>query len=74
MRSLPKEVYITDGPQKFPQTYQKDITFTKEDSQGVQHPHDDALVVTLIIANHQTRRILIDNGSSADILYLSTFE
>lgn len=31
-------------------------------------------MVTLVIANHRTRRILIDNGSSADILYLSTFE
>lgn len=47
---------------------------TEEDSQGVQHPHDDALVVTLIIANHRTRRILIDNDSSADVLYLSAFE
>jgi hypothetical protein len=31
-------------------------------------PHDDALVVTLTVANHGIHRILVDNGSSADIL------
>lgn len=31
-------------------------------------------MVMLVIVYHQTRMILIDNGSSADIIYLSTFE
>uniref|UniRef100_A0A2N9EHN4 Uncharacterized protein n=1 Tax=Fagus sylvatica TaxID=28930 RepID=A0A2N9EHN4_FAGSY len=38
------------------------------------HPHDDALVVTLEIAGYSTRRVLIDNGSSADIIYLTAFQ
>uniref|UniRef100_A0A2N9J0B4 Uncharacterized protein n=1 Tax=Fagus sylvatica TaxID=28930 RepID=A0A2N9J0B4_FAGSY len=40
----------------------------------VVHPHDDALVVTLEIAGYSTRRVLIDNGSSADIIYLTAFQ
>uniref|UniRef100_A0A2N9HJT9 Uncharacterized protein n=1 Tax=Fagus sylvatica TaxID=28930 RepID=A0A2N9HJT9_FAGSY len=46
----------------------------KEDARKVFHPHDDALVVTLEIAGYSTRRVLIDNGSSADIIYLTAFQ
>jgi hypothetical protein len=37
-------------------------------------PHDDALVVTLTVANHGIHRILVDNRSSADILYWPAFQ
>ena len=49
------------------------ITFTNEDAGRVHHPYDDAIVITLLIANYTTRRVLIDNGSSADILYYPVF-
>ena len=45
------------------------ITFTNEDAERIHHPYDDAIVITLLIANYITRRVLMDNGSSADILY-----
>ena len=45
------------------------LSFLEEDARGVAMPHDDALVVTLTVANHAIHRILDDNGSSADILY-----
>ena len=50
------------------------ITFTKEDAHKVFHPHDDALVVSLEIVGYSTRRVLIDNGSSADIIYFTAFQ
>ncbi|XP_030942090.1 uncharacterized protein LOC115967157 [Quercus lobata] len=50
------------------------ITFTDENAEGIHHPHDDALVITLLIADYTTRRVLVDNGSSADILYYPTFQ
>jgi hypothetical protein len=40
----------------------------------VSLPHTDALVLSLVIANHKIHRILIDTGSSADILYRLAFE
>ncbi|GMN25884.1 hypothetical protein TIFTF001_040784 [Ficus carica] len=36
--------------------------------------HDVALVITLLIANCQVGRILVDNGSSADILFLTALK
>ena len=50
------------------------ISFTKEDVREVHHPHEDALVINLAIANFNTRRVLVDNGSSANILYYPAFQ
>jgi len=50
------------------------IVFTDENARRLHHPHDDAIVITLAIVNYTTRRVLIDNGSSADILYYPAFQ
>ena len=48
--------------------------FSEEDAKEVKQPHDDPLVIMLMIEGFNTRRILVDNGSSADIIYLSAFQ
>ena len=50
------------------------ITFSDSDMEGYQHPHDDPLVIKAIMANKTVHRVLIDNGSLADIIFASTFE
>ena len=50
------------------------ITFTDDDAKRIHHPHDDAIVITLFIADYTTRRVLVDNGSSANILYYLAFQ
>jgi hypothetical protein len=50
------------------------IGFSDEDYARVSLPHTDSLVVSLTIANHQTRCILIDIGSSADFLFKPAFD
>jgi len=50
------------------------IGFSDDDYAEVSLPQTDALVLSLAIANHKIHRILIDTGSSADILYRSAFE
>ena len=49
------------------------ITFLDYDMEGYQHPHDDPLVIRAIMANKIVHRVLIDNGSSADIIFASIF-
>ena len=50
------------------------ITISKDDARGIHQPHDNALVVTMTIAGFITRRVLVDNGSSTDIIYLPAYQ
>ncbi|GAV78449.1 hypothetical protein CFOL_v3_21917, partial [Cephalotus follicularis] len=50
------------------------ISFSEVDYEGVRLPHDDPVVVTLMVELFTTKRILIDSGSSADILYKHAFD
>ncbi|XP_022850864.1 uncharacterized protein LOC111372708 [Olea europaea var. sylvestris] len=51
----------------------RDITFGARDLEGISYPHDDALVVSAVVANFEVRRILVDNGSAANILSQEAF-
>ncbi|XP_056685480.1 uncharacterized protein [Spinacia oleracea] len=50
------------------------ITFQEDPSQTVHAPHDDPLVIEIKVANRIVKRVLIDSGSSADILTLEYLE
>ncbi|XP_059669890.1 uncharacterized protein LOC132315551 [Cornus florida] len=67
------EVGVQIQHRKMPRLGDPVITFSDEDMKDVQQPHDDPLVVAMMIANYNTRRILVDNGSSADIIFLDAF-
>ena len=46
-----------------------EISFTAKKQERVLTPHHDALVISLTIANCLVKRILIDNGSSNNIIF-----
>ncbi|XP_072054184.1 uncharacterized protein [Arachis hypogaea] len=50
------------------------ISFTKEDGQGIVPGHDDPVVITMILANANLHRTLVDQGSSANILFKPAFD
>ena len=50
------------------------ITFSDSDLEGCQHPHDDPLVIKAVVANKAIHRVLVDNGSLADIIFASAFD
>ena len=50
------------------------ITFSDSDMEGCQHPHDDPLVIRAVVANKTIHKVLVDNGSSANIIFASAFD
>ena len=50
------------------------IGFSEDDARRLHHPYDDALVVSIRVGDYNVHRMLVDNGSSADILYYPAFQ
>ena len=50
------------------------IKFSDSDLDGCQHPHDNPSVIRAVVANKTVHQVLVDNGSSADIIFASTFD
>ena len=42
--------------------------FSDEDKIGTIQPHDDALVITLQIGGYDVKRVMVDQGSAAEIM------
>ncbi|KAG5561883.1 hypothetical protein RHGRI_004804 [Rhododendron griersonianum] len=51
-----------------------EITFTERDLEGLSLPHSDALVLSIPLQRKMVRRVLVDQGSSAEILFYSAFK
>ena len=62
------------------QPFEKKLKFTREpiafdddDLEGTIQPHDDALVVTTRINGFIVKRVLVDQGSGAKMMYPNLF-
>ena len=52
----------------------EDIVFKEANTRWVHHPHVDALVITARVANNNIHHLMVDDGSTMDILYLSAYK
>ncbi|XP_050281618.1 uncharacterized protein LOC126722477 [Quercus robur] len=50
------------------------LGFSDKDKFGTIQPHDDALVVTLRISGYDVKRVMIDQGSEAEIMYPNLYK
>ncbi|XP_013699884.2 uncharacterized protein LOC106403615 [Brassica napus] len=50
-----------------------EISFTAKEQEKVLTPHHDALVISLTVANCLVKRILVDNGSSGNIIFQAAY-
>lgn len=64
------KVSTSDEPE-FPKAI---ITIKEEETHHLAKPHDDALVITLDVANFEVSSIFIYTESSVDLIFLSTLK
>ncbi|KAL5583615.1 hypothetical protein UlMin_016057 [Ulmus minor] len=69
---FPHQVNLAEHKNKAPRLSKEPIIFTEKEASSLWHPHKDVIVVGLRIASQKVYKILIDNGSFADILFCST--
>ena len=50
------------------------LGFSDEDKIGTIQPHDDALVITLRIGGYDVKRVMVDQGSVAEIMYPNLYK
>ena len=64
------------GPKlKWPKMYPHSVlSFSEEDKVGTIQPHNDALVITLQIGGYDVKRVMIDDGSGAEIMYPNLYK
>ncbi|XP_070020244.1 uncharacterized protein [Nicotiana sylvestris] len=64
------KITITHGKQVRHVLEEESITFDDADVDGVLSPHNDALVISLLVHDTNVKRVLIDPGSSVNIILL----
>ena len=67
-------VHIKHPTAKHHHTENDNIVFSKQDVKGIKQPHDDSLVIMLTIKGYNTQRVSVDNGSSANVMYMMAFQ
>ena len=50
------------------------MSFSDEDKIGTIQPHDKALVITLRIGGYDMKRVMVDQGSAAEIMYPNLYK
>lgn len=67
-----KEVFFNISVAKRVRTMHEPIMWMVENKEGVLYPHEDELVIKATVTSKKFDRILVDTGSSVDVMFKST--
>nr|XP_023902544.1 uncharacterized protein LOC112014387 [Quercus suber] len=69
-----QNVQLTNFVPKMARVNNLIIGFLEEDAWLLHHLYNDALIVSIQVGDYNTHHVLVDNGSSTDILYYPAFQ
>ena len=61
-------------PKRAKVSIQLTLSFSDEDKVGTIQPYDDALVITLRIGGYDVKRVMVDLGSGAEVMYPNLYK
>ncbi|XP_019252758.1 PREDICTED: uncharacterized protein LOC109231552 [Nicotiana attenuata] len=64
------KISVTHGKRLRHELEEENITFNNTDAEGLLAPHNDALVISLLVCDTNGKRVLIDSGSSVNIILI----
>ena len=62
------------GPKRARRNSHPVLSFSEEDKVRTTQPHNDALLITLRIGGYDVKRVMVDGGSAAKIMYPDLFK
>ena len=66
-------LFDTDDPFLKRQRIENIIFFSENDVKEIQTPHNDAVIISMMIAKYDVKKVLVDNKSSVNILFYDIF-
>lgn len=67
-------VYYILGKRPSEGSSDSSISFCDDDLEGVDLPYNDPLVISLKVGDHPVNKILVDTGSSVNVMYNNLFK
>ena len=64
---------MSPSPSKRARWEEEFLSFSRNDKKGAFQPHDDALVVMLRVVGFDVRRVMINQESGVEVMYLDLY-
>ena len=61
-------------PKRAKMNFHPTLSFSEEDKIRTTQSHDDALLITLRIGDYDVKRLIVDGGSAAEIMYPALYK
>ena len=65
---------VNSGPKRAKVEIRSALSFSDEDKARTIQPHDDTLVVTLRIGGYDVKKVMVDQGSCVEVMYLDLYK